>query len=89
MNHPRLKHKYRGVGNDFLAYKTKFTAQVENLKKVTADQLLDKDTIPILLTSIEGDGLLIILPTPCAPESTNCWRTQSTMLNASRMSLHG
>mmetsp|Transcript_26555 Transcript_26555/g.41608 ORF Transcript_26555/g.41608 Transcript_26555/m.41608 type:complete len:162 (+) Transcript_26555:284-769(+) len=45
--------KYR-IGDDFLAYRVKFTGQIEDIEKAVVDQLLDKETIPILVASIEG-----------------------------------
>lgn len=45
--------KFR-FGEDWLAHRTKFTSQIENIEKASTEQLLDKETIPTLVASIEG-----------------------------------
>uniref|UniRef100_A0A7S4DA01 Uncharacterized protein n=1 Tax=Heterosigma akashiwo TaxID=2829 RepID=A0A7S4DA01_HETAK len=42
------------IGEDFNAFRVKFNGQIENIEKSSNDQLLDKESIPILLGCIKG-----------------------------------
>ena len=43
-------NKYH-IEDDFTAFHVKFTGQIEDIEKSSNDQLLDKDSIPILLAA--------------------------------------
>ena len=50
----RLSENEYRIGEDFTSFRVKFTKQIEDIEKSSNDQLLDKDSIPILLGCIKG-----------------------------------